>query len=406
MQLQARDARLAAAVTSPLVVTSQPFPITQAATEAPPPRLRSPSPEDDTAQARLEGRPANAIRVSEPRTHPPVVPQLLNTTITVLNAGPPSASAMQREARPPFDYIIIAPVGASRDNVHVRHLSVTVERRGNHIQAGDEERVVLFLESQHVSAGVVAGEVGPNRGWYHLQCLMEACTSSSKYFASYLKHWIWGGDPPPGAAICAKELSGEGVHRWSPMIGYCLKDHVPGNTDFRAYHKGLTSADLEQGRHDYALLGKDPIEKRIRLDKKNLFGKVYLFSRMSSAPISRRESFEPMLLAALRSGRYYADASWTIAPYGNGRLCRYRAAAAYKLYTDPHNFSKADMQILFFQPKTREENHEWAEAVRKEHRRFLDRHGGASSPDVTYLSPDLPPHNPREPISLQNVDFL
>ena len=78
-----------------------------------------------------------------------------------------------------------------------------------------------------------------------------------------------------------------------------------------------------------------------------------------------------MLLAALRSGRYYADASWTIAPYGNGRLCRYRAAAAYKLYTDPHNFSRADMLLLFFQPKTREENHEWAEAMRKEHRRFL-----------------------------------
>ena len=158
--------------------------------------------------------------------------------------------------------------------MHVRHLSVTVERRGNHITPGDEERVVLFLESQHVSAGVVAGEVGPNRGWYHLQCLMEVCTSSSKYFASYLKRWIWEGEPPAGAAICAKELSGEGVHRWSPMIGYCLKDHVPGNTDFRAYHKGLTSAELEQGRHDYALLGKDPIEKRIMLDKKNLFGKV------------------------------------------------------------------------------------------------------------------------------------
>ena len=97
---------------------------------------------------------------------------------------------------------------------------------------------------------------------------MEACTSSSRYFASYLKHCIWKADPPAGAAICAKELSGEGLHRWSPMIGYCLKDHVPGNADFRAYHKGLTSADLEQGRHDYALLGKDPIEKRIILDKK------------------------------------------------------------------------------------------------------------------------------------------
>lgn len=92
------------------------------------------------------------------------------------------------------------------------------------------------------------------------------------------------------------------------MVGYVL-NIAPDNTGIRAYRKRLLQADIDQGRRDYTLLGNDPIEKRIRLDKKNVYGKLYPIPLVSNAPLSRWEYFEPMLLAAPRSGKYCADAS-------------------------------------------------------------------------------------------------
>ena len=121
-----------------------------------------------------------------------------------------------------------------------------------------------------------------------------------------------------------------------------------GNVKFRAYTKNVTNEEITEGRHEYALLGADPIAKKLRVDKKNVFGRVYLYSLISQSRFQDRFKFERMLLRMLRTGRYYADASWCLAPYGGSGMERAKAAAAYRLYTSPQGFSNADMMCLFF----------------------------------------------------------
>ena len=121
-----------------------------------------------------------------------------------------------------------------------------------------------------------------------------------------------------------------------------------GNVRFRAYVKNVTAEAITEGRHEYALLGADPIAKRLRVDKRNVFGRVYLYSLISNARVQHRMNFEKMLLRMLQSGRYYADASWCLSPYGNGGMHRVKAAAAYRLYTAPKQFREAHLMSLFF----------------------------------------------------------
>ena len=67
------------------------------------------------------------------------------------------------------------------------------------------------------------------------------------------------------------------------------------------------------------------------------------------------------------------------------------------------------MHLPFFQPATRQENHEWAEHIRKEQRKQWENYGGTPSPNRVFGDADLPPHNLREnirshPINLDTKD--
>ena len=58
--------------------------------------------------------------------------------------------------------------------------------------------------------------------------------------------------------------------------------YVTGNVRIRAYTKNIKSEEITEARHEYALLGAYPIAKKLRADKKNVFGRVsYLYSLIS-----------------------------------------------------------------------------------------------------------------------------
>ena len=130
--------------------------------------------------------------------------------------------------------------------------------------------------------------------------------------------------------------------------------------------KNVTAEAITEGRHEYALLGADPIAKRLRVDKRNIFGRVYLYSLISNARVQHRMNFERMLLRMLQSGRYYADASWCLSPYGNNGMHRVKAAAAYRLYTAPQQFTEAHLMSLFFAGNDRWATQRWEDEVMRE----------------------------------------
>ena len=135
---------------------------------------------------------------------------------------------------------------------------------GRDITREEERAVVEILSSAAVSAGVVCGEIGPQQGQYHLQCLWRVAASSTAAISSYIKRkviptaecllpmfccccccslpamvkltWlcmsmlqVWGASTEGTGSVCVKQLANKGVHQWIPMLGYCFKDDVPGN---------------------------------------------------------------------------------------------------------------------------------------------------------------------------------
>ena len=138
---------------------------------------------------------------------------------------------------------------------------------------------------------------------------------------------------------------------------------LAGNRRFRAYVKNVEPEAITEGRHEYALLGADPIAKKIRVDKKNIFGRVHLYAQISNARWEHRQQFERMLLQMLRSGRYYADAGWCLSPYGNNGMERSKAAA---VYTRPQQFTEADMMCLFISAHDRWSTRRYEDEVMNE----------------------------------------
>ena len=127
---------------------------------------------------------------------------------------------------------------------------------GRDISDQEEAAVVDLLASNTVSRGVVCGEIGPDKGHYHLQALWEVCASSTAAVNALIKAKVTPSLIPPPTytltclfllncipfcmqvwgdmktqargSVCVKELVGKGVHTWVAMLGYCFKDNLPG----------------------------------------------------------------------------------------------------------------------------------------------------------------------------------
>ena len=61
---------------------------------------------------------------------------------------------------------------------------------GRDITQAEERAVVEILGSAAVSAGVECGEIGPQQGQYHLQCLWRVAASSTAAISSYIKRKV------------------------------------------------------------------------------------------------------------------------------------------------------------------------------------------------------------------------
>ena len=136
--------------------------------------------------------------------------------VSVIGTVPSKPSA----SLPKFNYDIIVPPssqGKRRENqiqqARVRQCSVTVVAigkfpelsclhsatpmvtnmlcaTGRYISEEEEAAVAEILSSNTVSRGVVCGEVGPDKGHYHLQGLWEVCSSSTAAVSAIIKHKV------------------------------------------------------------------------------------------------------------------------------------------------------------------------------------------------------------------------
>ena len=134
------------------------------------------------------------------------------------------------------------------------------------------------------------------------------------------------------------------------MTGYCGKDDVPGNSEFRCYLINVSSEEYAKGKAFYATRARPNLKKLVMLDRKNILHKAYTYARLTAR--GQTTDLVSILLAMCRSGHYYASTEWVARWTGEG-MDFARSQAAFNLMMDPQNMRREDVIHLFFKAHSR-----------------------------------------------------
>ena len=66
------------------------------------------------------------------------------------------------------------------------------------------------------------------------------------------------------------------------MTGYCGKDDVPGNNEFRCYLINVSAEDYAKGKAFYATGAGPNLKILVMLDRRNILHKAYMYARLTA----------------------------------------------------------------------------------------------------------------------------
>lgn len=133
---------------------------------------------------------------------------------------------------------------------------------------------------QHTSQGLFSYERDGVNGNGHAQGIVRTNGILPGKFTSMLKLHLttWArnngisADLIRGIGVQSKRLSGQGIHTWLGMVGYCTKDiKLP---HFVCLIHNISKQELESGRMEHIMRGAGPLKKRAALTFHTLLPKV------------------------------------------------------------------------------------------------------------------------------------
>ena len=104
--------------------------------------------------------------------------------------------------------------------------SVTISVGNDDISMEHLAKVEEFLQKECIS-GLCSIERGGGMLRLHLQMVCRLFTSSATMVSKKLKYYLGWEDPkkvPTGHHILTKALQNQGLHTYTGMLGYCIKD--------------------------------------------------------------------------------------------------------------------------------------------------------------------------------------
>lgn len=134
---------------------------------------------------------------------------------------------------------------------------------------------------QHTSQGLFSYERGGVNGNGHAQGIVRTngivparVTSMLKLHLSWARRQGLDNQLIKSIGVQSKRLSGQGIHTWLGMVGYCTKDiKLP---HFMCKMFNISQQELESGRMEYIMRGAGPLKKRVALSPHTLLPKVIL----------------------------------------------------------------------------------------------------------------------------------
>lgn len=140
--------------------------------------------------------------------------------------------------------------------------------------------------------------------------------------------------------IRCRELTGNGVHTFIGMLGYCSKDK--DEPWYQCVYKDVSAEDLEQGLQEYLEYGAVSKSKTFFLSHNNIMERTYIWAKYKGRA---EEPFESNVREMIRTGKY-AFSGQFIAYQGS--FIGSRTEALWRTYTDHKSITNQDVcRVLY-----------------------------------------------------------
>ncbi|KAL3691874.1 hypothetical protein R1sor_005525 [Riccia sorocarpa] len=220
-------------------------------------------------------------------------------------------------------------------------ISLTIRYAGHDVPLEVFKKLKVFLEKE-ASMAVAALERGDSQLQFHIQAVVSVNTSSVNAFKTDVAAMLgWNVRCPPGASICAKSVKNNGLHTFTGLVGYCLKDEHEAH--FVKYVKNVSEEQQEQGRKIHVIYGSSVYKNRVEITPNNILGRVLQFRKYRARhPLTL--SFCSCLKQMMNCGQYMAGMKWL-----QGQpMSLVRAETVWKIAVNPSMVDIEDVEEVFF----------------------------------------------------------
>jgi hypothetical protein len=209
----------------------------------------------------------------------------------------------------------------------------------------DKMKAWLSDDCPDTVAGVVAVERGGVFGHEHLQGVAKVFATTPQQVNIMIKAAVGWQPLPKGAVVSVRKCTGRALHTFHGLIGYCFKDE--GQSWFQVHLYNVGDEDIERGKEEYLKYGAGDLKKRTPLTPSSVFAKAAVYYQLHARGDRNTVTFQQLLLEMMRTGKYFPVATWVIPFQGRG-MSHQRAAALWKMYTNPAAVEAHHVHEVFF----------------------------------------------------------
>lgn len=173
-------------------------------------------------------------------------------------------------------------------------------------------------------------------------------SSSVAMVSKKLKQYLGWEDPkkaPPIHHILTRDLCNYGLHTYTDMFGYCMKDK--GEDNFQCIQQNITNVQLEEGEEEYIKYGTPFVKNQVVFTHKNLLERVATYYKYKLWK-HLGSTLPGTLLPMLQSRQYIPCASWVL-PLCQGGMEYNRDAIIQKCMMNPKTIEIQDITQIFFE---------------------------------------------------------
>ena len=146
--------------------------------------------------------------------------------------------------------------------------------------------------------------------------------------------------------VTSTQLTGNKLHTWHGMLGYCQKDKMEPHYQL-IQHGDISDEDLSLGCDLFLQYGQGDLKNKSVISVHTIFERCTTFYKLKMQKFFNRPSIQHVLLRMHKTGKYYPTAAW-IVPSGGRGMSLDRANAAWLMSVNPDEVKMDHVVSVYF----------------------------------------------------------